>query len=75
MKHLNLLFDSEVENEKEHIFNTLSANKVDGIKMVDINGVDIDSGQNYYSFTISGTYMVGYQSLPSSPKVKTLLKK
>jgi len=74
MKHLNLLFDSEVENEKEHIFNTLSANKVDGIKMVDINGVDIDSGQNYYSFTISGTYMVGYQSLPTSPKVKTLLK-
>jgi hypothetical protein len=74
MKHLNLLFDSEVEDEKDHIFNTLTANKVDGIKMVDINGVDIDSGQNYYSFTISGTYMVGYQSLPTSPKVKTLLK-
>jgi hypothetical protein len=74
MKNFNLLFDSEVENEKEHIFNTLSANKVDGIKMVDINGVDIDSGQNYYSFTISGTYMVGYQSLPTSPKVKNLLK-
>jgi hypothetical protein len=74
MKNFNLLFDSEVENEKEHIFNTLSANKVDGIKMVDINDVDIDSGQNYYSFTISGTYMVGYQSLPTSPKVKTLLK-
>jgi hypothetical protein len=74
MKNFNLLFDSEVENEKEHIFNTLSANKVDGIKMVDINDVDIDSGQNYYSFTISGTYMVGYQSLPTSPKVKNLLK-
>jgi len=40
MEHLNLLFDSEVENEKDHIFNTLTANKVDGIKMIDINHID-----------------------------------
>jgi len=36
MKYFNLLFDSNIENEKEHIFNTLTANKVDGIKMIDI---------------------------------------
>jgi hypothetical protein len=74
MRHLNLLFDSEVENEKDHIFNTLTANKVDGIKMVDINNIEVDSTQKYYSFTISGTYMVSYNSFPASSKVKSLLK-
>ena len=41
MKYFNLLFDSNIENEKEHIFNTLTANKVDGIKMIDINNFEI----------------------------------
>ena len=62
MKYFNLLFDSNIENEKEHIFNTLTANKVDGIKMVDINNFEIDSEQKYYSFTITGTYMENFQS-------------
>ena len=74
MKYFNLLFDSNIENEKEHIFNTLTANKVDGIKMIDINNFEIDSEQKYYSFTITGTYMENSQSLPSSSKVKELMK-
>jgi len=74
MKYFNLLFDSNIENEKEHIFNTLTANKVDGIKMIDINNFEIDSEQKYYSFTITGTYMENFQSLPASSKVKELMK-
>ena len=74
MKYFNLLFDSNIENEKEHIFNTLTANKVDGIKMIDINNFEIDSEQKYYSFTITGTYMENSQSLPASSKVKELMK-
>lgn len=74
MKYFNLLFDSNIENEKEHIFNTLTANKVDGIKMIDINNFEIDSEQKYYSFTITGTYMENFQSFPASSKVKELMK-
>jgi hypothetical protein len=74
MKYFNLLFDCNIENEKEHIFNTLTANKVDGIKMIDINNFEIDSEQKYYSFTITGTYMENFQSLPASSKVKELMK-
>lgn len=74
MGYFNLLFDSEVENEKDHIFNTLTANKVDGIKMVDINNIEVDSNQKYYSFTITGTYMENFQSFPASSKVKELMK-
>jgi hypothetical protein len=74
MKYFNLLFDSNIENEKEHIFNTLTANKVDGIKMIDINNFEIDLKQKYYSFTITGTYMENFQSLPASSKVKELMK-
>jgi hypothetical protein len=74
MKYFNLLFDSNIENEKEHIFNTLTANKVDEIKMIDINNFEIDSEQKYYSFTITGTYMENFQSLPASSKVKELMK-
>jgi hypothetical protein len=74
MKYFNLLFDSNIENEKEHIFNTLTANKVDGIKMIDINNFEVDSEQKYYSFTITGTYMENFQSLPASSKVKELMK-
>ena len=74
MKYFNLLFDSNIENEKEHIFNTLTANKVDGIKMIDTNNFEIDSEQKYYSFTITGTYMENFQSLPASSKVKELMK-
>lgn len=74
MNYLNLLFDSNIENEREHIFNTLTANKVDGIKMIDINNIEVDSNQKYYSFTITGTYMENFQSLPASSKVKELMK-
>jgi hypothetical protein len=42
--------------------------------MIDINHIEVDSTQKYYSFTISGTYMVSYNSFPASSKVKSLLK-
>lgn len=74
MKQLNLLFDSTVENEKENIFNTLSNYKIEEIRMIDINNVKIDIEQKYFSFTITGTYMVNFQSIPASPKVKELIK-
>lgn len=74
MNYLNLLFDSNIENEREHIFNTLTANKVDGIKMIDINNIEVNPNQKYYSFTITGTYMESLQSLPASSKVKELMK-
>jgi hypothetical protein len=74
MKYFNLLFDGEIENEKEFISNTLSAHKIEDIRMVDINNIEIDLNQNYYSFTVTGTYMENFQSLPVSPKVKTLMK-
>jgi hypothetical protein len=74
MKRFNLLFDSEIEGDKETIFNSLEVQKIEEIQMVDINGVQIDESQNYYSFNITGRYMETFTSLPISFKVQTLMK-
>lgn len=74
MKKFNLLFDSEIDGDKENIYNTLEVQKIQEIEMVDINEVEIGVTQNYYSFNITGQYMEMFSSLPIPSKTKSLMK-
>ncbi len=78
MKFFNILFDSTVVGNKELMTNTLSPYNVEELKMVDINGLNVEDEQNYYSFTITGQYLESLVAtlncLPIHHQVKTLMR-